>query len=377
MLNNTNKLQLDRIAQYIGTMFGVVNSGGVVEYYSAPGTSLEDANFMIARISEMVLCIKADLYSASFFVKDDILFHEVILDEDNNVFFFLRLDGGLDEGNGRRLLGMATYALECSRQQNVRNVMSMFKKLIIDGKHSVDEKQIMEAYSEYASDAESYMVLLISKYTESSRYETDDSDVCAVLKSVFPADQGFVVLSVDNINNAIICPISKENTYEDMLQYANTIHDTMISEAMTDVYVAAGSPVANIMDISTSYHDAEAAIHIGLTFGINQKCFVYSNLSLEKLIYSIPKDAARMYINELFGESFLMDKSAKELLDTVHVFLMNNLNVSEASRALYIHRNTLMYRLDKFNKMTNLDCTKFATGMQVDIALRVLQYLSN
>jgi len=377
VLNNTNKTQLNRIAEYIDTLFGVVNENGVIEYCSAGDTLPGKIQQISEKVSDVILSAKSDTYNPSFFAKEDILFHNITVDEDEERFLFIQLSETTNEEYGKRLLGLAAFAIECSNQQNNKNVMSLFRKLIIDGKQTVDEKMIMDVYAEYTTGVTSYMVLLVTKYKGDSRYEADDGEVCNVLRSVFPDKQGFIVLPVDNMSSAIICPINDTNTYEDMLQYASTIHDTIISEAMTDVYVSAGSIVSHIMDISKSYHEAESAIKIGLTFGINQKCFVYSKLSLEKLICSIPKESARMYIHELFGEGFFMDKSAKELLNTVHVFLMNNLNVSEASRALYIHRNTLMYRLDKFNKMTNLDCTKFATGMQVDIALRVLQYLEN
>ena len=88
-------------------------------------------------------------------------------------------------------------------------------------------------------------------------------------------------------------------------------------------------------------------------------------------------DACLRYITETFGEGFIKDRSAKELLNTVKVYLENNLNISEASRVLYIHRNTLMYRLEKFNKMTGLDCSKFDVGMRIGIALLILQYIEN
>jgi carbohydrate diacid regulator len=88
-------------------------------------------------------------------------------------------------------------------------------------------------------------------------------------------------------------------------------------------------------------------------------------------------DACIRYVQETFGEGFVQDKSAKELFKTVKVYLENNLNVSEASRMLYIHRNTLMYRLEKFNKMTGLECSKFDVGMRIGIALLILQFIEN
>ena len=201
--------------------------------------------------------------------------------------------------------------------------------------------------------------------------------ICRVLQELFSADRGFLIIPLDYARTAIVCPIREENTYEFVLEYANMIKDTLLSETMVDVYVSVSSQISGIMNLNDAYLEADKAKNIGAIFEMQEKCFEYKKLGLEKMIYSIPMDACVGYINEIFGEGFLKDKSSPELLNTVKAYLDNNLNVSEASRVLYIHRNTLMYRLDKFNKMTGLDCSKFEIGMRVGIALLILQFIEN
>lgn len=376
VLNNTNKNQLKRLAENVDVPFGVICDSGDVEFLSQDNfISEESEQALKARISDVFIAGFTENAEAVFFCCGEYGFHELAIGDDESYFIFVHLDniGGADQA--RKFLKLAAFAFLCGEQQSTKNFMQLFRKLLIGGKNSVSCRQIYETYGDHIREESLFTVLLVSKVNADNKYSGDDNDIGIALQSVFSVDRGFIVVNIDNDHTAVICTVDKENTYEDVLQYADTIHDTMISEALTDVYVSAGSAVDDIMNVSVSYEEAVKATSIGEVFNIKSKCFVYPRLGLEKMIYSIPKESARAYISELFGETFLRDKSSKELLNTVHVFLMNNLNVSEASRALYIHRNTLMYRLDKFNKMTKLDCTKFATGMQIAVAMRILQYL--
>lgn len=376
MLNNTNKNQLKRLAEYVDFPFGVICDNGVVEFLSQSDLIPEATKQeLTTSVSEAFLSVSPDNIDQPFFHSDEFAFYELAIGDDALYFIFVHIRDVGGDDNARKFLKLAAFAFSCGEQQSAKNFMQLFRKLLLNGKNSVPRRQIYETYGEHIKDNTLFTVLLVTKAHADNKYSSEDNDIGMALQSVFSGDRGFIVVNIDNDNTAVICTVDKDNTYEDVLQYADTIHDTMISEAMTDVYVSAGSAVEDIMNVSISYEEAAKAICIGETFNIKSKCFVYSRMGLEKMIYSIPKEAAKAYINELFGESFLRDKSSKELLNTVHVFLMNNLNVSEASRALYIHRNTLMYRLDKFNKMTKLDCTKFTTGMQIDVAMRILQYL--
>ena len=121
------------------------------------------------------------------------------------------------------------------------------------------------------------------------------------------------------------------------------IKDTLLLEAMVDTFVSVSSEINSIMSLNEAYVEADKAKNIGAIFELEDKCFQYCNLGLEKMIYSIPMDACVRYVKETFGEGFISDKASEELLKTVKAYLYSNFNISVASRAIYIHRNTLMY----------------------------------
>ena len=127
VLNNTNKTQLNRIAEYIDTLFGVVNENGVIEYCSAGDTLPGKIQQISEKVSDVILSAKSDTYNASFFTKNDILFHNITVDEDEERFLFIQLSETTNEEYGKRLLGLAAFAIECSNQQNNKNVMSLFR----------------------------------------------------------------------------------------------------------------------------------------------------------------------------------------------------------------------------------------------------------
>jgi len=169
--------------------------------------------------------------------------------------------------------------------------------------------------------------------------------------------------------------LKSSDEVEIISEEASLLADTLRAEAMVDVYVSLGPCVKTLSEINYSYKQAELSCEIGRIFEFKSPIFKYNKLGVARLIYGMEHDKCMLFINEVFGPELLKEKSGKELLKTVKQFLDNNQNVSETSRSLYIHRNTLNYRLDKFNKLTGLDCTLFEDGMLFKLALMVLRYI--
>ena len=162
--------------------------------------------------------------------------------------------------------------------------------------------------------------------------------------------------------------------YEDMEKLAKVILDMLNTEAMSKVHVALGTIVGEIKDVSRSYKEAKMALEVGKIFYCERNVIAYSNLGIGRLIYQLPMPLCKMFIKEIFdGKS--PDDFDEETLSTINKFFENNLNVSETSRQLYIHRNTLVYRLDKLQKMTNLDLRVFEDAITFKIALMVVKYM--
>lgn len=379
MLSNANKEQLSEISEYIGSAFGIADDAGRILFYSGEESSDEISAEMAELFTEMQNSEELNIYQMDKFNRGAFLFEDVTVDSDETMFMFIKMKEP-DEServNQRNILSLAAHGFKYRESQSSRDLINIFKKLLIEGRRNVTEEQLESIYGEFMMASTGFAVVLVTLNKASGSGAADSDLICRVLQEIFGADRGFLIIPIDYAKTVVVCPLHDEISYEYVLEYANMIKDTLLSEAMVDAYVSVSSQIPNIMNLNDAYIEADKAKNIGAIFEMDDKCFEYSKLGIEKMIYSIPIDACMGYINETFGEGFLKDKSAPELLNTVKAYLNNNLNVSEASRVLYIHRNTLMYRLEKFNKMTGMDCSKFGIGMRVGIALLILQFIEN
>ena len=182
------------------------------------------------------------------------------------------------------------------------------------------------------------------------------------------------ITAVDEKNIILVKEIKPSETYEDMRKTAKVIVDMLNTEAMSSVNVAYGTIVNEIKEVSRSYKEAKLALDVGKIFYSDRKIIAYSNLGIGRLIYQLPLPLCKMFIKEIFdGKS--PDEFDEETLTTINKFFENSLNVSETSRQLYIHRNTLVYRLDKLQKSTGLDLRVFEDAITFKIALMVVKYM--
>ena len=201
-----------------------------------------------------------------------------------------------------------------------------------------------------------------------------ESIVKEMLRSLFSQQTGDFVTSVDERNIVLIKSLRKEDTEEEIQQTAKTIVDMLNSEAMLTVKVAYGTVVGELKDVSKSYKEAKMALDVGKIFYIEKNVIGYEKLGIGRLIYQLPVSLCRMFMNEIFGDN-LPDKLDEETQITIHKFFENSLNVSETARQLYIHRNTLVYRIEKLEKETGLDIRNFDDALTFKIALMVVSYL--
>jgi carbohydrate diacid regulator len=146
------------------------------------------------------------------------------------------------------------------------------------------------------------------------------------------------------------------------------------TEAMSAAHIAYGTIVNDIREVSRSYKEAKMALDVGKIFYCDKNVVAYGKLGIGRLIYQLPIPLCQMFIKEIFdGKS--PDEFDDETLSTINKFFENSLNVSETSRQLYIHRNTLVYRLDKLQKSTGLDLRVFDDAITFKIALMVVKYM--
>lgn len=201
-----------------------------------------------------------------------------------------------------------------------------------------------------------------------------DSIVTELLKGMFSAQSGDYITAVDESNVILIKSLEPVTTHENLCDVANTIVAMMNAEAMLDVRVAFGTVVQELKDVSKSYKEAKLALDVGKIFYAENKVVAYSTLGIGRLIYQLPINLCRIFIEEIFGENVPNDLD-DETLTTINKFFENNLNVSETSRQLFVHRNTLVYRIEKIQKSTGLDLRNFDDALTFKIALMVVNYM--
>jgi len=205
-----------------------------------------------------------------------------------------------------------------------------------------------------------------------------DSDMSAleVLRQLFPERQKDFVTAVDEKSIILVKELGDRDTAKEIKHIANSVVDTLSTEAMNPVYVAVGGIVNDLKDVSSSFKEARLAQEVGKIFEPEKQIVNYETLGIGRLIYQLPLPLCRIFINEML-QGFSIDDIDEEMFTTVTKFFENDLNVSETARELFIHRNTLVYRLDKLEKMTKLDLRKFTDAITFKITLmvnRCLQY---
>lgn len=201
-----------------------------------------------------------------------------------------------------------------------------------------------------------------------------DGIVTELLKGMFSVQNGDYITSVDESNVILIKSLEDGYTQDSLLDIANTIVDMMNTEAMLNVKVAFGTVVSELKDVSKSYKEAKMSLDVGKIFYAEKDVMAYSTLGIGRLIYQLPINLCRIFIKEIFGDS-IPEELDEEMLTTINKFFENNLNVSETSRQLFVHRNTLVYRIEKMQKCTGLDIRTFDDALTFKIALMVVNYM--
>ena len=182
------------------------------------------------------------------------------------------------------------------------------------------------------------------------------------------------ITAVDERNIIIVKEVGAHDNYEELAQYADGMLRALQAENETGVHVAYGTIVNDIKEVSKSYKEAKLALDVGKIFFREKEVIAYNTLGIGRLIYQLPLPLCKMFIREIF-EGKSPDDFDEETLTTINKFFENSLNVSETSRQLYIHRNTLVYRLDKIQKITGLDLRVFEDAITFKIALMVVKYM--
>ena len=208
--------------------------------------------------------------------------------------------------------------------------------------------------------------------------QLEATDVAAVelIQRLFPDRQKDFVLNINETDIVVVKALASFNSGEEIHKIACEIEQLLHDELGIRTVIGISTNARHLRELSDRYKEAQAAIDVGRVFESEKTIINYETLGLGRIIYQLPTTLCEMFLNEVFKKSPI-DTLEEDTLDTINRFFENNLNVSETSRKLYVHRNTLVYRLEKIKKITGLDLREFDHAIVFKVAMMVKMYLDS
>lgn len=206
--------------------------------------------------------------------------------------------------------------------------------------------------------------------------EPCEASVFDMIQSLFPDKTKDFVININENDLAIIKDIATSVEVKDLEKLARSVVDSLGSDVSGRAVVGIGTQVKGVKDLARSFKEAQVALEVGKVFDTEKVIVSYENLGIARLIYQLPSTLCEMFLKEVFKRGSI-ESLDHETLFTIQKFFENNLNVSETSRKLFVHRNTLVYRLEKIRKLTGLDLREFDDAIVFKVALMVKKYLDS
>lgn len=342
------------VKEITGADFGVADDSGVVLACSGAG-AFENAEAAIENFID----------SEDIWLTDGgATYHKVIVRDRPEFVIFMAGEGERTE-NYLELAAISVYNIKLYYEEKY-DKNSFIKQIILDnilpGDISIRAKELhISARAQRVA-----MIIRLEKDQEIYSHE--------IIQNLFPDRLKDFVVVIDDESTALIKELNGDENSKKIDQMAKNIVDTLNTESMLKAKIGVGTPVESISEIGRSFKEAQTALLVGGIFEGDKSVNNYNSLGLGRLIYQLPETLCKLFLNEVFT------KGAYESLDnetilTIQKFFENNLNVSETSRLLYVHRNTLVYRLDKIQKITGLDLRNFDDAIIFKVSMLVKKYL--
>lgn len=202
-----------------------------------------------------------------------------------------------------------------------------------------------------------------------------DESALATIRNIFSARTRDFITALDDSGIIVVRELQNTESYEELDGIACMLVDMLNTEAMTSAWVSYSNVADDIMELSDAYKEARTALEVGKIFYAEKNVFGYNQLGIGRLIYQLPTQVCNMFVNEIFGDESL-ESIDDETLNIIRTFFENNLNLSETSRQLYVHRNTLVYRFEKLQKRFGLDVRTFEDALAFKLAMMVSDYIT-
>ena len=264
---------------------------------------------------------------------------------------------------GKICVNELTHLLEAYREQFDSTIY--FQNLLLDNLLSVD---IYNRARKLGIEHNSKRIVYVAEVSKDKSVEA-----MLALKSAF-VEEGEYVVSIDDKNVILIHTMGEDEELDNIEELAKCIEEILNTEVMIKTRVAYGAVEDDLRLLSQSYKEAKMALDVGAIFYSDKTVMAYNSLGIGRLIYQLPVNLCKIFVDEVFGEE-IPEEVDEEIMSTVNTFLDNNFNVSETARQLYIHRNTLGYRIEKLKQYTGLDVREFNDALTFRIALMVVSYV--
>ncbi len=205
---------------------------------------------------------------------------------------------------------------------------------------------------------------------------TLDDTVLTVLKYLFTDQIGTYLVPISDTRIVLLHPCKSTLPYQEQIsEITHILVDTLNTEALVSVKVACGPPSAQLTKLHESYEQALTTLNIGKRFHAEQSIFYYDQLGIDRLVYHLPDSACQDFLNEVWKNNIPVSLDP-ELSSMINCFLHNNLNIAETARQMHMHRNTLIYRIEKIEQQTSLDIRQFEDAMTLKLALMLMNHTS-
>ena len=273
-----------------------------------------------------------------------------------------------EDDHARLICSMASVALNGAKNYyEEKHDRSTFVKNIISDNILLGDIYVRAKELHFLSETPRAVLLI-------RQTGTPDLAAIDVVQGLFPDRQSDFVLSVSETDIALVKQLTENTDAKDLYKLALSVQEALSRELDVKAVIGVGTIVGHVRDLARAYKEAGVAIEVGKVFDTEKSIINYENLGIGRLIYQLPTTLCEMFLQEVFKKNPI-DSLDQETLFTINKFFENNLNVSETARKLFVHRNTLVYRLEKIKKLTGLDLREFDDAITFKVALMVKKYL--
>ncbi len=356
MSNRIFQTIIHQMRDVIERTVGVIDENGIVVACSEHGRIGESKQRVREELSYSSECVRFEGYTYRFIStgskSDNIVFCE-----------------GEDESASRdtKILAIALG--------NIKNLYdekydkgSFIKSIILD---NILPSDIYIKSNELHFSNDENRVVIVVKFVNST-----GTPAYEMVESVMADREKDYIINIGEQDVVIVKELDDISSEDELEKYAEGLMDALLATYGAKAYVGISSVTDNLRDLAKSYKEARISIEVGKIFDIEKPIMSYRNLGIGRLVYQLPTTLCEIFLGEVFNKGSL-ESLDRETLMTVQSFFENNLNVSETSRKLFVHRNTLVYRLEKIRKLTGLDLREFDHAVTFKVALMVKKYLTS